>query len=179
MMTLDDPRWKHLEGGYRVAYNPADALRRLEAGEKQSDIWAELWNELHHQGDVGVASYATLPPLVDYQRRTRKLDWNLYALAATIEIERHRKSNPPLPDWLVADYQAAWQSLVELALEQLKSAVDGTTLQCLLAVLAIGKGDLKLGALLSDLDRSELDELVDDHLSWRQLYRDVSGRGHP
>ena len=84
-MTLDDPRWKHLEGGYRVAYNPMGALRRFEAGEVQSDIWRELGNELHHQGDVGIASYATIPQLVDLQRRTRKLDWNLYALAATIE----------------------------------------------------------------------------------------------
>jgi hypothetical protein len=65
----------------------------------------------------------------------------------------------------------AWRTLVELAREELKAEVDKTTLQCVLAVLALGKGDLKLGAFLSDLDRSELDELLDNQLSWRELYR--------
>jgi hypothetical protein len=171
MMTLDDPRWGQLEGGYRIPYNPTAALRRLEAGADQREVWAEFWNELHHQGDVGSASYATVPQLVALQRLTRKLDWNLYGLASTIEVERHRKSNPPIPNWLLSDYEMAWRTLVELAREELKAEVDKTTLQCVLAVLALGKGDLKLGAFLSDLDRSELDELLDNQLSWRELYR--------
>lgn len=172
MMTLDDPRWGHLEGGYKVPYDPTTALRRLDAGEDQKPIWVEFWNELHHQGDVGIASYATVPQLVEIHRRGRKLDWNLYALASTIEVERHRKSNPPIPDWLLSDYQVAWRTLVQLALDELKVAVDATTLQCVLAVLALGRGDLKLGAHLSGLDRSELDELLDDRLAWHELYRD-------
>ena len=171
MMALDDPRWGQLEGGYRVPYDPRAALRRLEERDDHREVWAELWNELHHQGDVGSASYAAVPQLVALHRRSRKLDWNLYALASTVEVERHRKSNPPIPDWLLSDYQAAWLTLVELALDELKAPIDATTLQCVLAVLALGKGDLKLGAFLSDLDRSELDELLDDQLSWRELYR--------
>src|SRR5881397_662960 len=108
MLTLDDPRWTQLEGGYRLPYDPTAALRQLDSGGHQPAVWDEFWKELHHQGDVGTASYAAIPTLVDIHRRMRELDWNLYALAATIEVERHRRSNPPIPDWLVADYEQAW-----------------------------------------------------------------------
>jgi hypothetical protein len=97
MLSLTDPIWHQLEGGYRIPYDASKALARMEGGET---VWNELWNELHHQGDVGVASYAVIPQLVRISEARRGIDWNLYALAATIEIERLRKNNPPLPDWL-------------------------------------------------------------------------------
>ncbi|HEY0686085.1 MAG TPA: hypothetical protein VGD45_27325 [Steroidobacter sp.] len=61
MMSLDDERWRQLKGGYRVTYDPSGALKLLESGV---DVWGELWDELHHQGDVDVASYAAVPHLV-------------------------------------------------------------------------------------------------------------------
>ena len=173
MLSLDDPRWKHLEGGYRIPYDAAAVLSKLEAGGRHAEIWTELWNELHHQGSVGTASYAAVPHLVAFHLRTRSLDWNLYALAATIEVERHRRSNPPIPDWLLVDYQQAWRSLVEMSLDDLRAAsVDAPTLESALAVIALGKGALKLGALLNHLDDGEVDEFVDEHLEWREIYRD-------
>jgi hypothetical protein len=54
MLPLGDPRWNELPGGYGTPFDPSDLLRRLEGGKK---AWDELWQELHHQGDVGVASY--------------------------------------------------------------------------------------------------------------------------
>jgi hypothetical protein len=105
MLSLTDPRWRSLKGGYRRVYDASGALRRLEEGH---DVWDELWEELHHQGDVGEASYAAVPQLVRISRDGGHRDWNLYALVARIEIERHRKSNPPIPDWLLADYSSAW-----------------------------------------------------------------------
>jgi hypothetical protein len=107
----------------------------------------ELWRELHHQGDVGVASYAALPQLVRISEARGKSDWNLYALTATIEIERHRKTNPPLPDWLSPSYKVAWDGLVNLALSDLAGEPDELTLRSALSVIALGSGDLKLGAL--------------------------------
>jgi len=49
---------------------------------------------------VGVASYAAIPQLVRISEARGRSDWNLYALVATMEIERHRKTNPLLPNWL-------------------------------------------------------------------------------
>lgn len=75
MLALDDPRWKTLEGGYRVVYDASIALARLERGE---DVWKELWNELHHQGDVGESSYAAVPHLVRIAAARGSRAWNLY-----------------------------------------------------------------------------------------------------
>src|SRR5690242_20920662 len=56
-MEYDDPRWVGLQGGYRIPYDPRNALHSLEANTNVEKVWEELWTELHHQGDVGEASY--------------------------------------------------------------------------------------------------------------------------
>jgi hypothetical protein len=170
-MMLTDPKWEALEGGYRIPYDPRPVLTKLASGIEVSDAWEELWNELHHQGDVGEASYAAVTALVDLYSSGRQPDWNFFSLSATIEIERHRKGNPPLPQWLSEDYQDAWRKLAELASAKLRvGEVDSDTLQSALAVLAISRGDLKLGAMINHLDSSELDEIVERYLDWPELY---------
>jgi len=167
MLPLTDPHWRALKGGYGTLYDVSDALRRLEQGH---DVWEELWEELHHQGDVGEASYAAVPHLVRICQGVPRRDWNLYGLAGLIETERHRKSNPPLPEWLRTDYFAAWGDLEKLALRDLASASEKDLIQTALAVIAMARGQLRLGALLSWLDESELAELTEDKLAWSKLY---------
>jgi hypothetical protein len=41
---------------------------QMEGGEL---VWDELCNELHHQGDVGLASYAAIPQLVRISEERR------------------------------------------------------------------------------------------------------------
>jgi hypothetical protein len=108
--------------------------------------------------------------LVDLYSNENLPDWNLFNLTATIEVERHRRGNPPLPEWLSDDYQSAWWTLGQLALTTLRKTVDSETLQTALAVLAIAHGDLKLGALIIHLDNSELDEILEQYLAWNELY---------
>jgi ParB-like chromosome segregation protein Spo0J len=67
-------------------------------GGDADSLWEELWNELHHQGDIGEASYAALPQLVHICQTRKLIDWNLFALAATIEVCRRRPPNPPVPE---------------------------------------------------------------------------------
>jgi len=168
-MLLEDTRWGSLKGAYRRGYDPRPVLRQLtEQPAKQA--WDELWNELHHQGDVDGASYASLPVLVEIHRTTRALGWNLYALCATIETERHRKANPPVPDWVQDDYKRAWDILPLLALEDLRDSKDPLHIRSALSVVAIGKGMLGLGALIFNLDDSELHEILDDKLGWSDSY---------
>jgi hypothetical protein len=52
-MDYDDPRWADLCGGYRLPYDPRNALRSLEANTNVAEAWTDLWNGLHHQGAVG------------------------------------------------------------------------------------------------------------------------------
>jgi hypothetical protein len=167
MLALTDPIWGELEGGYRIPYDASRALLRMEGGES---VWEELWEELHHQGDVGVVSYAAVPQMVRIAQMRGKSDWNLYALAATIEIKRHRRSNPALPDWLVRSYATAWENLVKLALSDLAGKPDELTLLGALSVVALGRGDVKLGAMLNHADRDGIDAYVEEYLAWAALY---------
>jgi len=167
VLSLDDPKWKTLTGGYRTAYDASAALRELERG---GDVWDESWNELHHQGDVGEASYAAVPHLVRIGADLKVRDFNLWALISTIEVERHRTSNPPLADWLSAGYTKAWVAACRLAVRDIGEATDPDTIQALLGTIAIAKGNLKLGALISNLDSSELDEILEKYNAWSELY---------
>lgn len=168
MLTLDDPIWPTLQGGYRMDYDATPALRELEAGE---DSWHELWEELHHQGDVGVASYAAVPQLVRIAAAATERGEDVYALCALIELERHRKHNPPLPDWLRDSYRSAWVQLAQLAARELQDTPEASMLNALFAVLAMARGELRLGALLLQMDSSEVDDWLEENLGWEQVYR--------
>jgi hypothetical protein len=167
MPSLTDPAWRELRGGYGLAYDASLPLRRVEGG---GSAWDELWNELHHQGDLGEASYAAVPHLVRIYASRADRDWNLYAFAATIEVERHRRANPPLPGSVELDYANAWHHLKHLALRDLQGQPSPLLLRSALAVIAISSGDLKLGALLHYVEEDEVRGYVEDHYSWSQLY---------
>jgi len=171
MLPLDDPKWEELRGGYRLPYNPSSVLKKLESNVEIAAAWEELWTELHHQGDVGKASYAAVPHLVRIQRERGGLGWNLYALVSAIEVERRRKGNPPLPEWLTDSYFQSWRELVEIGIVDLKQTDDPLTIRSILGALALAKGAVKLGVLISYLDESEIDELLEERLEWSRLYR--------
>jgi hypothetical protein len=170
MLLFDDTRWITLKGGYHVPYDPRPALLRLENEESVAVAWEELWNELHHQGDIDNASYAAVPHLVRIYSTKSKIDWNFYAMVSIIEVERHKKKNPSLPDWLAEDYFHAWDELVKLALRDFPKIQDDLDIKTILGVLAIAKKQLKLGALISTLDNDAISEILEDHLVWSQLY---------
>jgi hypothetical protein len=163
MLNYDDPKWDSLPGGYKVPFNPVPALRKLEAGTDMEAAWEDLWNGLHHQGDVGEASYAAIPHLIRMQKEGRRLDWNLFAIASVIEIERHRETNPAIPDWLEPDYVNAWRDLTTLAIGDLPAADDGPTVQYLLACIALGKGCRTLGSILLNFTEDEMKEILDTY----------------
>jgi hypothetical protein len=161
-MQFDDPRWVTLRGGYRLPYDPRDALRSLERGTDVEAAWAELWNELHHQGDVGEASYAAIPHLVRIHARRAQPDWNIYAIAAVIDEARQCGSNPDLPLWLRQEYEAAWGDLVELGLRDLRHAQDDVLVRAALAAIALAKRQRTLArmALLTEDERMEMLDLA-------------------
>ncbi|MCI0608201.1 MAG: hypothetical protein L0Z71_03965 [Anaerolineae bacterium] len=170
MLSFEDQRWTTLKGGYHVPYDPRPALMRLEAEESVVVTWKELWNELHHQGDVDDASYAVVPHLVRIYVAKSNIDWNFYAIVSTIEIERHRRKNPSLPDWLAEDYFQAWNELVRLALRDFPKVQTDVEVKTILGALAIAKKQLKLAALISNFDDAEIDEFLEDQLAWSQIY---------
>ncbi|MCB9852279.1 MAG: hypothetical protein H6819_04220 [Phycisphaerales bacterium] len=148
MFTLDDPKWEQLNGGYRQPYDPRSALRAVEFGFNMQPAWDELWENLFHQGDVGEASYAAIPFLVRVHADYDRQDWNLYALAAAIDLARDEADNPPVPDWLRQDYDAAWAALLALALKQMPRAKSTEEVRSILSVIAIAKGQRELGSVI-------------------------------
>ena len=124
-----------------------------------SAAWTELSDGLHHQGDVGEASYAAVPHLVRIHQARGVLDWNTYALVGTIDLARDYHRNPPVPAWLHAEYVAAINHLAELALRELPSTTDRATVLSLLAVLAIWRGARTHGRALLELSEAELREM--------------------
>jgi hypothetical protein len=159
-LDFSDARWAGLLGGYRVPYDPRKALRALEQGDGRAAAWDELWNELHHQGDIGEASFAALPHLVRIHECRGVPDWNTYAIAAIIELARDSADNPQLPPDLQQFYETAWKQLIEIGLQELNEAEDETLVTGILAVLAIGKGMRMLGRLTIEFTDDERKELL-------------------
>jgi len=172
MLPIDDPRWKTMCGGYRMPYDPRERLRALAEGRDQSPAWSEFWNKLHHQGHVGEASYAVVPHLIAMQKERGDLEWDFYALVTTIEVERHHRGNPVIPDWLLEGYQQAWTELGAIALRDYARAGDPITQRAILAALALSKGLTLYGALLISFDESEVLEILDTHMNWSHSYRE-------
>jgi hypothetical protein len=111
-----------------------------------------------------------VPHLARISKALGGRDWNVYALVSTIEVERHRKSNPRLPSWLGPSYHRALRQLLDIGLRDLAGTSDLLVLQSILAFVALAKGALKLGSLLSHLDDSEIDELLEERVGWSDLY---------
>lgn len=159
MLNMSDERWLGLTGGYKVAYDPRQALGMLAEDYGNSAAWDELLNELHHQGDVGEASYAAIVELVRISAQHHPAHWALYGLAATIEEARLVfRRNPPIPNWLERDYAEAWQRLFELALRDLGTESEPTIVTCALALVALHRKQLSLGrlALCAEDERTEM-----------------------
>src|SRR3954464_5346322 len=114
MISLEDARWLNMAGGYRTPLDPRPLLKRLETDTDTTAVWRELWDELHHQGDVGEASFAAVPFLVESYRQRHVIEWNTYAIVAIIELARKEGQNPDVPQWFAEDYFQAIGKLAEI-----------------------------------------------------------------
>lgn len=155
-MEPNGERWSSLKGGYGVPYDPRGAIRRVAAGDDTA--WSELWQELHHQGDVGEASYAAVPELVRTHGKRRASHWNLFALAVTIEEARDNPNNPQMPNWLKSEYDQAWRDLERIAIAELAAAAGHELVDSLIATVALAKGRRTLArmAMLTEDEREEM-----------------------
>jgi hypothetical protein len=159
MQSADEHLWSKLEGGYRMPLDPRPLIQELESGDDTEAMWEELWEELHHQGDVGDASYAAVPLLVDLYRKQGVIEWNTYAIVATIDLARTNGRNPDLPEWIKSNYLSAIQSLAETGAKEVLLAEDADAVRAMLGVIAIAK-DLRTHAkFLVEYTDDELEEM--------------------
>ena len=159
MFSFNDDRWEHLTGGYKVPFDPRPSLRKLENRQDTAAAWEELWDELHHQGDVGDASYAAVPELVRIHRVGDASDWNLFAIVAIIELARTESQNPEMPEWLREDYFRSIQELAQMGTKEILSAEDTESKRSILSVIAIATGLRTHGKFLVEYSEDELLEM--------------------
>lgn len=133
MFDFDDPHWQGLKGGYRIPFDPRSDLLNLEAKSERKAAWQKLWENLHHQGDVGVASYAAVPHVVRIYRRLGVIDWNAYAIVGVIELARENGKNPEVPDWLEEDYFHAIRELASHGVGEILRAKDPEEVRAILS----------------------------------------------
>lgn len=140
MISLEDARWSNLRGGYNMPFDPRPSLKKLETRSDTTEVWHELWVELHHQGDVGEASFAAAPFLVKIYRKRGILDWNTYAIVAIIELARKDGNNPDVPQWIEGDYFQAIRELAEIGATEVLQAESAEDVRAILSIIAIAKG---------------------------------------
>ena len=156
MFSLDDERWSHLTGGYKTPFDPRPALAKLENQRDTTAAWEELWEELHHQGDVGDASYAAIPQLVRIHRSRSVTDWNTYAMAAIVELARTERHNPEVTEWLREDYSRSIQELAEMGAKEIFHTEEPEEIRAILSVIAIAKGLRSHGGFLVKYSEDEM-----------------------
>lgn len=160
MLSFDDPRWAELEAGYRTLTDLRPLLRQLETAPDSQQAWSALWEEVYHQGDVGSASYAVVPHVVRIHRLRGAVDWNAYALVASVEAARGVRDNPDVPPWARADYEAALREMAETGLSELPRAKSPEAARSILAVLALAFGARDYGCLLIEYSEDEVAEVL-------------------
>ncbi len=103
---LSDSRWKSYQGGYRQPFDARPLVEALHSSPNDRSLWDTVWNELHHQGDIGEASYAFVTHLPSLITQAEQPIEQALAFAAVVEQQRCVSNNPPLPPELDRSYHA-------------------------------------------------------------------------
>lgn len=152
-LPLNDPRWASYQGGYRTTYDASAPLIALLEEPQGEAPWQQLWDELHHQGDVGSASYAAVPWLIEILRRSPLADWNPLALICTIELAR--PNNPEITDELREGYFSALLSLPHALAEKPCHVWDDNFTQVAAAALALSRGQRAFAEIYLEFSLAE------------------------
>jgi hypothetical protein len=157
LLPVDDPRWTEYRGGYNraVPANIVPFLQALRSGSVPENAWEILWDDLHHQGDVGEASYAVVPYLVEYARIAKVIPWHVFGFTAVVELERSENKNPPVPPEIEFSYSAAIRDLPRIGFDRM-SAWGEDAFEPFMACLALSLGKRAHARAYLDLTESEI-----------------------
>jgi hypothetical protein len=155
LLPLDDPRWAIYRGGYnRTLYNVVPLIRGLLRDGASEKFWGTVWEELHHQGDVGEASYALVPYLVHYQTTRHELDEQLFHFCVVVDLAQPENDNPPIPKELEFSYAAALRELPVAGVQRLRRGCAEHLIMGVTAATALTAGHRVLARAYLDFARS-------------------------
>lgn len=153
MLDLNDPRWKTFKGGYQVPYDASIPLKELENAQDMAQvekILDEFWRELHHQGDVNVASYMVLPHLIRIAKEKKLPQVDIPALVAVIEVQRHINSDP-IPEEFEAEYEQEIKQIIDVIQLNQAGKLDKDYTTYAAAAIAAVNGQRQLAEVIMDL----------------------------
>jgi hypothetical protein len=149
MLDLYAEEWRTLDGGYRQAFDASKLLRVLAgAAEPPQEVWESVWNNLYHQHDVGIASYAVMPWLLRIYREKHWLDFDLPSYAFAIEQARSMEGNPRVPDWLVREYDESVEGIFNYCFENRLECDDPNFKKALVLLAAVLVGAYEIADLV-------------------------------
>lgn len=161
-LPLDSDRWVELRGG-KGRYDPAPILKELLAGYLAPEgFWSIAWDELHHRGEVGNASYLAIPWIWHaYQSRELAPDEELLWFAGVVERCRRGGDNETLLSAFAGGYHAALHEIAALAAAgELPLRGFGYT-KALCHLLAVLGGQDALAELLDQIEEDQLPGLLE------------------
>jgi hypothetical protein len=165
MITIDDLKNKELHGGYGTICDVSSLVSTVLAKPEDTDAWNEFWQELYHQSDIGNASLAVVPILVQELINKNYKGENLWAYVSSMEIVKGKRNNPNVPEWLLPSYSESINTL-EAYSYQVASEIDNVVvLRYLFGFLLLRKGDFTYGQALSDLTPDVIEEALDNYAS--------------
>ena len=171
MFKLEDPIWDTLIGGYNTLYNPTEAIKKLEdcsCEKEEGELYLELWNELHHQGDLGVASYATVPQLIRVSLNNTPKTYNIFALITIIEIERTQNNNPLIPENIEQSYMESLRQIPKLIQDYSSKEWNEIDLTSCSAALAASKGHRTLAKAYLELGIDQAKDFLKNETGWEE-----------
>jgi hypothetical protein len=156
LLPLDDPRWAEYPGGYgRAVVDVVPFLKKLGCGVVTEDDWSILWDDLHHQGDVGEASYAVVPYLIEHARTAHVIAWHVFGFTAVVELERTENKNPPVPAEIELSYRAAIKDLPRIGFARVEAWGDDA-FEPFMACLALSLGRRTHARAYLDMSEGEI-----------------------
>lgn len=165
-MNLESSKWADFNGGYEIPYDASVPLKHLRAVDEiktASPIFLELWDNLHHQGDVGLASYYSVPHLITICINKNSFDWNFIGLVVLIELCRLDNSNPTIPADFEQEYLSSLKEFEDYLLANFKTINEDTSIRLTLAFLAIIKGQSQLGRVIQLSDEDLINDFLEQY----------------
>jgi hypothetical protein len=135
-------------------------LQKLMQMGADASIWEFCWNYLVYQESIGEVSYAAVPYLVEFVRKSERIDWNAVALVSAIELAR--STGPKVPDDVKDDYFKAIESFPLVLLQHPQKDWDADTTQSAASCIALARGQFQLGRLYGEMG-------LEDGLEWLRL----------
>jgi len=156
LLPLDDPRWENYTDGYRSDSDEAISLiQELQTAGTSDDFWERVWDSLHHQGDVGEASYAFVTYLVDYQSKQKRLDERIFHFCVVVDLQQPDNGNPPVPPELELSYARALRALPVIGAELLRRGDSEECVMGVAAAIALEAGHRTLARAYLELTRDD------------------------